>query len=299
LRARAKELEQALQRAIEHYGVIGSLDEMERLLSSGRELVQIGPRDFLCISKYHLSKIFQHYEKALPVFPRLPVHARVGIDVGNVRQSSSEMEVFQLEVSLFEDMADLLNEAIRSGQVADGPDPTKVQVKHAGACLRAATKAAFNLLEGYLNGLAGDVALLRTVSPADYVKITEWDEKRQRPVFLSLREKLLQYPKIAAGLAHPVLQESSCPAMQRVLRLEKQLRHALIHPRPQVLPSGSESFREAAFFELRLPQVETLCDDVIELIFLISAAAGAEFGEVSLWLARRGPGGMFGEEVFF
>lgn len=299
LRAKATELEQALRYAIELYGVVGSLEDMDETLSSGGEISGIGPQNLLCISKYHLLRLFQRYERALPAFPKLPLHARVGIDILNIRESTSEMEVFQLEASLFEDMADLLNEAVRSGEVAVGPNSSKVQSKHAGACMRAAAKAAFNLLEGYLNGLAGDIILVRTVSPRDRAKLTEWDEERQRPIFLSLREKLLQYPKIATGREHPVLQANSCRAMERVLRLERRLRHALIHPRPQVLPADSESFREAAFFELKLEEVAILCDDVIELISFISAAVGPEFGDVSLWLACRQPDGLFGDDVFY
>ncbi len=293
----AKEIDEALQLAIEHYGVVGRLDEMDKVLSS-RETNGMGPNDLLCVSKFQLTKIFKHYERALPVFPKLPLHARVGIDVRNIRESASEMEVFQLEASLFEDMANLWNDAVKADLIADGSGPNNTQIKHALACLRATAKAAFNLLEGFLNGLAGDVVLLMTASAKDRAKLTEWDQERQEPLFLSLREKLLQYPKIATGAEHPPLQENLCPAMHRVLRLEKRLRHALIHPRPQVLPADVESFREAAFYELKLDEVGVLCDDVIELISLISSTVGPAFGDVSLWLVRRQCDGIFGEDTF-
>lgn len=297
LRAMANEIDEALQRVSEHYGLVGRLDEMDNILSSS-QTHGMGPNHLLCVSKFHLAEVFKHYERTLPVFPKLPLHARVGIDVGNIRDSAAEMEVFQLEASLFEDMASLWNDAVKADLIADGSGANSMQIKHAHACLRATAKAAFNLLEGFLNGLAGDVVLLRTVSAKDRTKLTEWDEEWQKPLFLSLREKLLQYPKIATGAEHPLLQESSCPAMHRALRLEKSLRQALIHPRPQIMPADLESFREAAFYELKLDEVAVLCDDVIELIFLISFNVGPNFGDVSLWLVRRQSDGIFSEETF-
>ena len=299
LRTGAEQFDGILRKTLDYFGVVATLDELEAMLSSGGASARVGKNSYLCISKYWLSRAFRHYEKALPIFPKLPEHARVGIDVGTIRESTSEMEVFQLEASLFEDMAILWNEASRAEVAASRSDSSKVQVKLAGASMRAVAKAAFNLLEGYLNGLACDILSTASVSPEERSKLGEWDATRDRPRFLSLRDKLLQYPKIAVGAKHPPLEETALPCMRRVVELENALRHALIHPRPQVHVANPGIFREAAFFELSIDRVAALCDDVIELISKIADVVGRDYGDVSLWLFRRNSDGFFPEKTFF
>jgi len=87
--------------------------------------------------------------------------------------------------------------------------------------------------------------------------------------------------------------------MLRVLELETALRHALIHPRPQVYASDPATFREATFFELSIERVAALCDDAIELIFKIARVVGPEYGDVSLWLFRMSADGFFAEPTFY
>ncbi len=299
LREGARQFDAIFKEILGFYGVVAALDDLEALLASAGERTRVGENTYLLVPKYQLSRAFRHYEKALPIFPKLPLHARIGIDVGTIRETTREMEIFQLEASLFEDMAVLWNEAFRADAVAGRADSTKIQVKLAGASLRAVVKAVFNLLEGYLNGLACDILLKQTVTPEERTKLDEWDAARDRPRFLSLRDKVLQYPRIAIGLEHPPLQENSLPCMRRVLELEIALRHALIHPRPQVYATNPATFREATFFELSIDRVAALCDDVIELILKIADVVGPDYGDVSLWLFPRGSDGFFPESTFF
>ena len=297
LRQWAREFQPVLKAVVARYGVTATLEQLEAMLTEDRERAHVGRNTYWCISKYHLSQAFQRYDNALPAFTSLSLHARVGIDIRTFRSSTETMEVFQVESSLFEDMAVLWNETVRASSKAERPDCSNQQVKYASAYARATAKAAFNLLEGYLNGMAGDILLLTKVRPDETTKLEEWDANKDRPRFLSLRDKLLQYPKIAIGSAHPPLQES-WPVLTRVLQLEMHLRHALIHPRPQVHVSDPAEFREAAFFELSNAVVGQLCDDVIDLIARISKIVGPEYGDVSLWLAARLPDGLFSESVF-
>lgn len=297
LRVWAVEIDKRLRQTIARYGVVASLEELEYFLVTGRDEVHVGDHKFLLLSKYHLSKVFRHYERALPVFPKLPLHARIGIDINSFRESTREMEIFQLEASLFEDMAVLWNQASERNQ-ATQPDSSKLQVKCSNAILRAAAKAAFNLIEGYLKGLACDILLTRNVTDDERVELEEWDAVKCRPRFLSLRGKLLQYPKIALGAKHPPLQETSVPAMSRILKLERALRHALIHPSPLVDASDPSSSREAAFYELSAGRVTTLCDDVIDVIQKVAETVGPDYGDVSLWLSRRDTTGLFPPSTF-
>jgi hypothetical protein len=298
IRGTYSNLKTELKRLTDKYGVIGSLDVLEGILKAER-IKKIGPNAYLCISKYRLSQLFTKYHKAFPHFIKLPPHARVGIDVQSLRDNIAKVETFQLEVSLFEDMAALWNEAFKAYSKYDQSTKTKVLFKHAGASMRATAKAAFNLIEGYLNGLACDILLLKSVSPDEYALLEEWDSAQKRLKFLTLRDKILQYPKIAIGASHPPLQESSCPEIDRIIRLERDLRQALIHPRPQVNSTDPTSFREATYFELKLPTVAALVDDVIELIFKISEIVGDEYGDVRDWLSRRQKNKLFDDAIFF
>lgn len=293
LRVWAVEIDKRLRETIARYGVVASLEELEYFLVAGRDEVHVGDHEYLLLSKYHLSKAFRHYERALPVFPKLSLHARIGIDINSFRESIREMEIFQLEASLFEDMAVLWNQASEGSIQAAQSDSSKVQVKCSNAILRAAAKTAFNLLEGYLKGLACDILLTRSVTDDERVELEEWDAMKCRPRFLSLRDKLLQYPKIALGAKHPPIQETSVPAMPRVLELERALRHALIHPSPLVEASAPSSSREAAFYQLSAGSVATLCDDVIDVIQKVAETVGPDYGDVSLWLSRRDTTGLF------
>ncbi|MGH9605418.1 MAG: hypothetical protein ACRD3N_06930 [Terracidiphilus sp.] len=298
LREIEREFDNAFNEMVRRYGVIANLSDMERLLDAGGEVVAIGERAYGCLSKHELSKIFRHYENAFPIFPKLAPHARVGIDFHSFRESASQMEFFQLEAFLFEDLASLWNEAMRACSAAEDPNSSKPQVKLASSLVRAAAKAAFNLLEGYLNGLACDILLIRTVSQEEREKLEEWRNTAERAKFLALRDKLLQYPKIAIGAQHPPLQEDAVPSMARVLQLESDVRHALIHPRPQLDGGAHAKVRESVFFEPLKPRVATLCDDVLELILKTARVVGPDFGDVELWLRLRGSNGLFPASSF-
>lgn len=286
LRAVEKELDYVLNEAVHRYGVIASRAELEKLLAEGRTGLHPGERSYFCLSKQELCRAFRHYENALPVFPKLPPHARIGIDLNSIRDSTKEMEVFQLGAFLFEDLASLWNEATRVCSAAERTDSSKTEVKLAASLLRAAAKAAFNLLEGYLNGLACDILTLRTVTADERERLEEWNVARNRPRFLSLRDKLLQYPKIAIGAPHPPICEETFPSMARIIELEAEVRHALIHPRPQVDGSGPNMPKEIVFFSLPKQRVATLCDDVLEVIQGVADVVGPDYGEVTLWLYR-------------
>lgn len=298
LREISKEFSKALREVISHYGVVATLAELEATLDPSRSHWSPDEDVYWCVSKYELRKLFTRYENALPAFEKLPPHARVGIDCKGIRHSAKSMEVFWLEAALFEDMAAQWNEAVVADNRAAKPESTKQELKHAHSCTRSAAKGAFNLLEGYINGVAGDILLLQHVSDEERTLLEEWDTLKKRPRFVTLRDKLLQYPRIASGAKHAPIQETSSGAMRRVLDLEKQLRHALIHPRPQVYMDELRTFREIIFFELTNQVVGALCDDVLTLIEEISRVVGPRFGDVSFWITKRDSEGLFPDSAF-
>ena len=133
LRKRKSQMELALRELIRHYGVVGSLSDLEEILQTPKEF----NGQIMFISRYDLGKHFQNYERALPSFPRLPLHARVGIDVFGMLDQVGTMETFQLEASLFEDMAILWNATVAATEIANQPNSTKAEVKQSAALVRA------------------------------------------------------------------------------------------------------------------------------------------------------------------
>lgn len=250
------------------------------------------------IAKVQMLRMFRHYERVWPIYADLPPHAYIGIDVNGVRDKAG-LTVRLLEASLFEDMAALWNE---STELAARPEVRKFFGNATGkrykAMLRATAKAAFNLLEGYLNGLALDVLLSRPVTPAEKVTLEEWDRDRNKARSMSLRDKLLAYPRIAVEGEHTLLQENNCSEFAFMVEHEARVRHALVHPKSILLPNNPTESREQVYFELSYERVADLCDTCLRLIEKISEAMEHRYGNVSFWLTPRSPDGTFASEAF-
>jgi len=237
------------------------------------------------------------YERVLPIFSKLPLHARIIIDVFAINRER-ELETFQLEAALFEDMATLWNALLDAESFVN--ERHVVGIKRRNALMRAVARAVFSLLEGMLNCIALDILIGRSssLSQDDRDKLEERDSRREKSRLLSLRDKLLQYPRIALGNPHPPLQESNCPEMAFLLGKEETIRHALIHPTPLVRDQENLFTRESAYLMLSTKDVGELCDSVISLIEKLLRTVGPDFGDAELWIHRRGENGRFPPECF-
>jgi hypothetical protein len=171
-------------------------------------------------------------------------------------------------------------------------------LKGESSLLRATAKAAFNLLEGYINGVGYDVLLTRRTTTRELELIQEWDASRGRPRQLTLRDKLLKYPRLALQRQHAPVDENRCSAIGEVISMEKSIRHALIHPTPRLARSEADSDREHSFRSLTPSVVGTLCDSVIEVVLTVDEALEGVFGTVGHWLFRRNRAGRFDDSVF-
>jgi len=260
------------------------------------------PREFtklLFLRKSLLSQMFENYHLALPIFPYLPPHALISIDVLGVNNSKT-IEVYMLEASLFEDMATLWNATSEYySETSNSETFDKKKFKRLLALNRATAKAAFNFLEGYINGLAYDVLLTQETSNKEKEILSEWDNETQRQKPQSLRQKLLRYPRIACQLDYDPIDENRYDEMSRILKFEQQVRHSLIHPSPRSSRTEDDIERELEFRSLSIETVGKLCDDVIELVFTINKILQGKFGDVEHWLYRRGDQGKFDENIFF
>lgn len=283
-------------------GAKASLAEYEKLL---KHISDTSVEKVLFIPKFVLQKLyFDHYERIFPLFTSLPPHTRIAIDIlGILRRTKPEIGWTLLEAKLFEDMA-LLWDATLDASVEGKPHGGSVRAwKWVEALTRATVRSAFHLLEGYLNGMAFDIWI--TAKPNELsddvkIKLTEWDSALNRFRPLSLRDKLLQYPKLAIRATHPPLQESNCPEMKELLAQEESVRHALVHPTPKIEEwrDPDTYLREHVFSELTVEDVGKVVDSTIALIRKVNTAIGAKFGNVDIWLFSRNPDEKFPKEAY-
>lgn len=273
-------------------------DEKERArlsFSEWRGPLPVGQRTVF-LSKYALSKLVPRYDLVLPTFPLHAPHAMIAIDLVG-EYEPGETEVYTLEGTLFEDMAALWN-ATHAARLECNRRTPKPTVKRVLALNRATAKAAFGLLEGYMNGLAVDILGMKGVSDVEKMALKEWDASQGRPKTLTLKQKLLRYPQIALSADNVLLDDRQCAPMGRVLAMEPKVRHSLVHPTPRRPRDGQDADREIEFRSLDIDDVGRLCDDVIETIFAIDGVLDGAFGRVSAWLARRSESGAFADEMF-
>lgn len=276
-----------------------SLVEYERLLKAHGER----DRTLLFVPKWMLERLyFSHYERAFDLFASLPPHARIGIDVeGILRPANPEITWHLLEAKLFEDMALLWNSTLDASASSQSDPKNRHAWKWLEALVRAAARSAFYLVEGYLNGLAFDVVIMANaneLSDDEITKLREWDTHSNRPRLLSLRDKLLQYPRIATAQQTPPIQESNCPEMKLIIEHEGHIRHALVHPTPKIEEWKETDLRESVFFVLSTEEVGKIVDASIALIRKVSEVTDGKFGDVDVWLFGRDPGGKFPEKAF-
>lgn len=282
------------------FGVTATRADLELLMKP----IPAPRGDALYMSKHALDRWVAHYEKRLAIYPQLPPHARIRVCVFNPEQPAPGIEIFVLEASLFEDMAALWNSAFGASEGPVSQSPTSPSIdafrfKQSNALMRATAKAAFNLLEGYLNGLAFDILATTDVPPHDEAKLREWDETRGRPSPLTLRDKILQYSRIAVAAQHPPLSEQNCAEVAKTLQFQDSLRHSLIHPTPQARGvSFPEPTREEYYWNINKDDVAELCDCVIALIRKIDETVGRRFGSLGYWIHDRMPNGRFGDAAF-
>ncbi len=260
------------------------------------------PSDLFFIPKAYIeTKLFRRFERVWAGWDRFPPHTRFGFDMRNeLPFTGRTIEWRLLEAALFEDMAMLWNESLAAtceakGETAEG----RIPYKKFQVLKRSAARAVYALLEGYLNGLAADLEWttnLSTYSPAQREMILERsDDGKVR--YKQLRDKILQYPKIALAVEHPPIQESM-QDFALILQKEREWRDAFMHPTPRP-DQGRPMLREQTFFEIQSEELGELIDAAISLIRRVDTALDGKFGRVELWIADRGEGGRFADKVFF
>ncbi len=177
-------------------------------------------------------------------------------------------------------------------------DLDKINFKLQSALLRATVLAAFHFVEAYLNGLAFDYYILKEKDVSEETKtlLFDWNPKTNKPRYLSLRDKALQYPKIVLGLKEPPLQESNCHELKYILEA-LEVRHRLTHISPKREFERVAADHEAHFYIVNSSEVENIVDSCIAFVREIDNLLHSK--SLSLhWLHDRMPDGTFPNVAF-
>lgn len=281
---------------------IDNVDEIEKTLADGlSDPTQRGTVVFVRVDFYR--RLMPGLARKLRNFHSLPPHASVSIDALPNTKATPRGEVFLLEASLFEDMTALYNDVVDAPAfetLAEAYDD-QVSFKRKRALQRATIRAAFAVLEGYLNGLASDIMSdqQEKLSQSQWTQLMEWDTEAKKRKTLSLRDKILQYPKIATGAKHPPLDDRKSREVRDVLKFERLQRHAVIHPTPQWNHANPTAIdRESVHHQVEVEAVTEVCDAIVGLIRRIDSVLGHRFGDVAWWLVDRDEGGRYPPNTF-
>lgn len=279
-----------------NYGIKASNHTLVALYKKAQEG---GDGKVFLLPKYLLKDLFTKYEKALPAFHVLPEHVRIAIDVGTYRTVQGDVEIYWIEVSLYEDMCALFNLCKEFNSGLNRREDHKKKIKTASALERATIIHAYFFVEAYLNGLAFDYYIKNEDKLKDDEKeiLTEWDSKKNREKHLSLRDKLLKYPRILKESKHPPLQESNCPELSYIVQKSKTLRDSIVHGSPKFDMQTYEPYKENAFFSINFAQVQETVDNAINLVEKLETCINGNCDRI-WWMAKRSQDGFFPETVF-
>src|SRR5262249_24468313 len=211
-----REIESEIKKLRQHYGV--KVSDAELIAVATQVEGAIGDA-IAWMSKDWISDIFACPERMLPNFKNLPAHTFVGIDPGKHRLTLGTAELFLLEAKIFEDFASLFNIAKELHDNYNPKTDSKQTAKTFDALCRAAVAYAVFFVEAYLNGIALDHYLKNAKNPAEETRglLLDWDFSKDRPRYLSLRDKAYKYPRIILSVDHSPLQEGNTPELAIIL----------------------------------------------------------------------------------
>lgn len=229
-----------------------------------------------------------------------PLHARIALDAsGLVYAESRHPEVHLLEAVMFEDMAALFNLAKQEYVTTSTGGQGKCLIKRRNALCRAAIMAAIYFVESYLNGLAADYVIYNEPDLENSTKslLLDWDYDRNRPRYLSLRDKLLQYQRILLKVEHAPLQETNCPEMAIVIKAAKLVRDAVAHPSPTLDLKTVDIEKERVILCLDFETMQAVVDAAVSLVLQIEEAVQGD-RERLFWIHGRDSSGLFPDIAF-
>jgi hypothetical protein len=279
-----KTAERAKWRA--RFNVAATWPELEEYFAHAEEL-QDGQS--LAFPKHLAVRYFPGYDYGLPFFDLLPLHANLMLSW------SARIEWSLLEAKVFEDMAALSNQAERHHA---NPASLPEHQKERAALYRAASLNAINFVEAYINGVASDhyLAHLTQLDGPTKGLLLDWDFARNRPKFLTLKDKVLKYQRIILKSEHAPLQESNCPEFVYLITAAKSLRDALVHPAPDTLDHATPS-KQQFLFTLTPEAARTTIDTAISIVRQLAKTLYGSQDRL-FWLIDRSADGFFSGDTF-
>ncbi len=229
----------------------------------------------------------------MPEFANLPSHARIAFNLGG--SNSGTFEIYLLECIVYEEMCALDNLWHQQSNTIKTGDTSKVQNKTYSALAHATTNAAVYFVEAFINGIACEYLLDHDVTDQkDSELLAEWDSKKDRARFVNLRDKLLQYPRIATGSEHPPITESNCVELKFLVDTAIAHRDALAHPSAK--PAADGLSKEDILLNPTDALVEQTVDSVIKLTRRLQSIVRPT--KSIKWLIGREQSGEFPGHVF-
>jgi hypothetical protein len=260
------------------------------------------PGKVAMIRKHVIRQLFRFPEETFDRFSTLPDHAELYIYETKPEHHVDPRTIDWrlVEATLYEDMCALFNLAREHrARIDQRVDQLRAR-KETDALLHAAAAAAFYFVESYLNGLAFDycVGHEAKLDGATRMLLTEWDDARNTPRYLSLRDKLLKYPRVVLGVEHAPLNEGNCPELAFLVGREKVLRDSIVHPSPKPDPVTYVPEKEERLFNVSFEEVGDIVDKAIALVRKVEELVHVGQGRL-WWLRDRGPTGFFPKECFW
>lgn len=279
-----------------HYGVKVPNSTILELVEKAKS----GPKKkLLLIPKYLLNDIFSRYTNIIPDFNEFPNHMRIGLDLGVFRKKQGTVELYLLEAIIFENMCALFNLLKKYQSEKQKADASKKDIKTYNALQKSTVVFAFFFVESYLNGIAFDF-YSKNEDVLDYktkALLTEWDSEKNRRLNLSLKEKILKYPRIIKGLEHPPVQESNSIEFDFIVNTAKLFRDSIVHASPKFDLEKYDPVKEKLFFDMTIDDVEQTVDYSIRLVERIEKEISGTTDRL-WWLCKRGRNGAFPESAF-
>jgi len=227
-----------------------------------------------------------------------PLHAK--LDLRSPHRDRGFIEVYVIEAEMFESMAAMFNDARRYHQrFKESKEKDRTAGKYTAALYRGSIFAAFGLLESFLNGVAYDYFLSHEETLDEETKgiLKDWDFAKNKPRYLSLKDKVGSYQRILLRQKHAPLQASNSLELKYLLEEGIPLRDAHVHPAPGPGKAGSLLGKEQLLLNPNSKVFERIVDSTIAFIQRFAKAIKLPEKRTQ-WLYERGSDGFFPPEIF-
>jgi hypothetical protein len=204
-----------------------------------------------------------------------------------------------LEASIYKDMATLWNLLYERSHPSEVTTTSLPEQKMISALCRAIVACAVYFVEAYVNGLAFSHLSNNenTLSDEERSFLSDWDFTRNRPRYLSLRDKIIRYQRIILRTEHAPIQPGNTFELQRILDTAELIRNPLAHPSPHFDPRSGAPDKEPAIYGIVVDTARESVDAAIAAVMKIEMVIHADHRRIA-WLLLRGTDGTFPVEAF-